>query len=198
VPAGGHLFPEGVMTGLSSLWLPILLSAVIVFVASSLIHMVLPWHKNDYPKMASEDKVLDALRPLAIPPGDYMMPRPATREDMRSPAFLEKMKQGPVVVMTVLPNGPMGMGKNLAQWFVYAIVVSLFAGYVAGRALLPGAAYLSVFRFVGVSAFLAYSVALWQLSIWYGRSWNITFKSTVDGLIYALLTAGTFGWLWPH
>lgn len=186
------------MTGLSSLWLPILLSAVIVFLASSVIHMMLPWHKSDYPKMPNEDKVMDALRPLAIPPGDYMIPRPSSTQEMRAPEFLEKMKKGPVVVMTVLPNGPMGMGKNLTQWFLYSVVVGVFGAYVAGRALPPGAAYLSVFRFVGVTAFLAYSAALWQMSIWYRRAWITTIKATVDGLIYGLLTAGTFGWLWPH
>jgi hypothetical protein len=186
------------MTGLSSLWLPILLSAVIVFLASSVIHMMLPWHKSDYPKMPNEDKVMDALRPLAIPPGDYMIPRPASTQDMRTPEFLEKMKKGPVVVMTVLPNGPMGMGKNLTQWFLYSVVVGVFGAYVAGRALPPGAPYLTVFRFVGVTAFLAYSAALWQMSIWYRRAWITTIKATVDGLIYGLLTAGTFGWLWPH
>jgi hypothetical protein len=186
------------MTGLSLLWLPILLSSVIVFLASSLIHMVLPWHKSDYPKMPNEDKVMDALRPLAIPPGDYMIPRPASSQDMRSPEFLEKMKKGPVVVMTVLPNGPMGMGKNLVQWFLYSLVVGVLGAYVAGRALPPGSPYLSVFRFVGVTAFIAYTVALWQMSIWYRRAWSSTIKATVDGLIYGLLTAGTFGWLWPH
>jgi hypothetical protein len=186
------------MTGLSLLWLPILLSSVLVFLASSLIHMVLPWHKSDYPKMPNEDKVMDALRPLAIPPGDYMIPRPASSQDMRSPEFLEKMKKGPVVVMTVLPNGPMGMGKNLLQWFLYSLVVGVLGAYVAGRALPPGSPYLSVFRFVGVTAFIAYTVALWQMSIWYRRAWSSTIKATVDGLIYGLLTAGTFGWLWPH
>jgi hypothetical protein len=186
------------MTGLSLLWLPILLSSVIVFLASSLIHMVLPWHKSDYPKMPNEDKVMDALRPLAIPPGDYMIPRPASSQDMRSPEFLEKMKKGPVVVMTVLPNGPMGMSKNLLQWFLYSLVVGVLGAYVAGRALPPGSPYLSVFRFVGVTAFIAYTVALWQMSIWYRRAWSSTIKATVDGLIYGLLTAGTFGWLWPH
>jgi hypothetical protein len=185
------------MTGLASLWLPILLSAVLVFVVSSIIHMVLPWHKSDYPKMASEDKVMDALRPLAIPPGDYMVPRPATRSDMRSPEFIEKMKKGPVMVMTVMP-GAMAMGKNLTQWFVYCVVVGVFAGYVAGRALPPGTPYLQVFRFVGTTAFIGYTLALWQMSIWYYRAWSTTIKATFDGLIYALLTAGTFGWLWPR
>src|SRR5471030_1972189 len=125
------------MTGLSALWLPILLSAVFVFVASSLIHMASPWHKSDFPKMPNEDRVMDVLRPLAIPQGDYFFPRPSDRDDMRSPAFAEKMKKGPVVVMTVMPNGPMSMGRNLVLWFLYVVVINLLAGYVAGRALPP-------------------------------------------------------------
>jgi hypothetical protein len=55
-----------------------------------------------------------------------------------------------------------------------------------------------VFRFAGTTAFIGYSVALWQMSIWYRRAWSTTIKATVDGLIYALLTAGVFGWLWPR
>jgi hypothetical protein len=186
------------MTGLHLLWLPILLSSVIVFVVSSIIHMALPWHKSDYPKVPNEDRVMDALRPLAIPPGDYMIPRPSSREDMRSPEFAEKIRKGPVMILTVVPSGPMSMGRNLVLWFLYCVVVGLLAAYVAGRALPVGAAYLRVFQFVGVTAFVGYSVALWQMSIWYRRAWSATIKATVDGLIYALLTAGTFGWLWPR
>ncbi len=186
------------MTGLEALWLPILLSSVIVFVASSAIHMATPWHKGEYPKVPNEDRVMDALRPLAIPPGDYMVPRPSSAQDMRSPEFLEKMKKGPVMILTVLPNRLTPMGKNLVQWFLYSVVVGTFAAYIAGRALPPGAEYLRVFRFVGATAFVGYSLALWQMSIWYRRAWSTTIKATVDGLIYALLTAGTFGWLWPR
>ena len=186
------------MTGLSVLWLPILLSAVFVFVASSFIHMALPWHKSDYAKLPDEDRVMDALRPLAIPPGDYLVPRASGSAEMRSSAFAEKMKKGPVIVMTVVPNGPMSMARNLALWFLYALVVGLFAAYIAGRALPPGTPYLRVFRFAGATAFIGYSAALWQMSIWYRRAWSTTIKATVDGLIYALLTAGAFGWLWPR
>ena len=186
------------MTGLGALVLPILLSAVLVFVASSIIHMMSPWHKADYPKLPNEDQVRDALRPLAIPPGDYFVPRPASREDMRSPAFLEKVRQGPNLILTVLPNGPMGMGRNLGLWFIYCVVVGIFAAYIASRALAPGEEYLRVFRFAGCTAFVGYSLALWQMSIWYRRAWGTTIRATIDGLIYALLTAGVFGWLWPH
>lgn len=186
------------MTGLTALWLPILLSSVIVFVASSLIHMASPWHRSDYPKMPREGEVMDALRPFAIPPGDYFMPRPSGSQEMRSPEFAEKVKRGPVVVMTVFPAGPISMGRNLTLWFVYAAVTGVFAAYVAGRALPPGSSYLQVFRFAGATAFIGYSLALWQMSIWYHRAWTTTIKATVDGLIYGLLTAGTFGWLWPR
>ncbi len=186
------------MTGLSALWLPILLSSVIVFVASSIIHMALPWHKSDYPKVPKEDQVMGALRPLQIPPGDYMIPRVSSMKEMRSPEFMDKLNKGPVIVMTVLPNGMMSMARNLTLWFVYCALVGLFAAYIAGRALPVGASYRSVFRFIGAGAFLGYSAALWQMSIWYRRAWSTTIKATVDGLIYALLTAGTFGWLWPR
>ena len=186
------------MTGLSELWLPILLSSVIVFVVSSIIHMALPWHKNDYLKVPNEDRMMDALRPLAIPPGDYMVPRPSGRGEMRSPEFAEKLKKGPVMMLTVMPSGAWSMGKSLVLWFLYSAVVGLFAAYVAGRALPPGTEYLRVFRFVGTTAFIGYSVALWQMSIWYRRAWSTTIKANVDGLIYGLLTAGTFGWLWPR
>jgi hypothetical protein len=186
------------MTSLFALWLPILLSAVIVFVVSSIIHMVLPWHKSDFPKLSNEDKVLDALRPLSVPPGDYMMPRPATRQEMSSPEFAEKMKRGPVLMMTVMPSGVMSMGRNLILWFVYCVVVAIFAGYATGRALPTGANYMRVFQLISVTAFSGYVLALWQMSIWYRRAWSNTIKATIDGAIYALLTAGTFGWLWPH
>ncbi len=38
------------MVSLMSLWIPILVSAVIVFVLSSIIHMVLPYHRTDLRK----------------------------------------------------------------------------------------------------------------------------------------------------
>ena len=186
------------MTGLAALWLPILLSGVIVFLTSFLIHMVLPWHKGDYPTLPKEAEFRAAVGPLAIPPGDYLVPRPSTGADMRSPEFVAKMTQGPVMVLTVRPNGPPDMGRSLGLWFGYSLVVGLFAAYVAGRALPVGATYLDVFRFAGVTAFLGYAVGLWQMSIWYSRSWTITLKATFDGLMYALLTAGVFGWLWPR
>jgi hypothetical protein len=182
---------------MTALWLPILVSAILVFVASSLIHMASPWHKGDFPRLSNEDQVLDALRPLSLPMGDYFMPRPSSREDMQSPAFQERVRRGPVVLMTVMPT-EMSMGRNLALWFAYCVVVSVFAAYISGSALSPGSGYRQVFRLAGATAFVGYTLALWQMSIWYRRAWSTTIKATVDGLIYACLTAGAFGWLWPR
>ena len=185
------------MTFFHTLWLPILLSSVFVFLASSIIHMALPWwHKSDFSKLPDEDKVIEALRPLSIPPGDYMTPHCSGNAEMRTPEFAEKLKKGPVMVTTVMPNGMFNMGKSLGLWFVYLIVVSVFSAYITFHAVPAGAGYRSVFRFVGATSFMGYTLALCQGSIWYGRSWCTTIKSTIDGLIYAGLTAGTFGWLW--
>ena len=185
------------MTYLTSLWLPILLSAVAVFLVSSIIHMAMQWwHKTDNYPVPNESKVMDALRPFAIPPGDYMMPCPTSMAEMKSPEYREKVKRGPVMIFTVL-SGDMGMARPLILWFVYCLVIGIFAGYIAGRAKPPGTPYLEVFRFAGATAFLGYSAAVWQFSIWYRRNWVTSLKSTIDGLIYALVTAGVFGWLWP-
>jgi hypothetical protein len=180
------------------LWLPILVSAVIVFVASSIIHMTPLWHKSDFPKMPMEAQVLDALRPLAIPPGDYFIPRPSGAEEMKTQAFKDKMARGPVALLTVMPNGPISMNRNLVQWFVFLLVVGIFVAYITGHSLPIGTPYMRVFRSVAVTTFVAYSLALVELSIWYRRSWSITLKSALDGVIYGLLTAGVFGWLWPR
>ena len=185
------------MADLMMLWLPILLSAVTVFIFSSIIHMFSPWHKSDYPKIPEEDKLMDALRPLNIPPGDYVVPRPSGREEMQSPEFKEKMKKGPVMMLTVWPNGQSSMGMSLILWFLYSIVIGILAAYSGIRVLPVNSDFLHVFRFFGISAFLGYSAALWQMSIWFHRAWMATIKATIDGLIYAILSAVIFGWLWP-
>ena len=186
------------MTDVTALWLPILVAGVFVFVVSSIIHMATPWHKNDYPRAPEEDKILDALRPFSIPPGAYFLPRPADMKDMGSPAFIEKLKRGPVLMLQVRKNGPDSMAPRLVLWFLYSLVVGVFAALVAGGALGSGAPYLAVFHYVALTSFAGYALAMVQFSIWYDRPWSLTIKALIDGLIYALVTAGTFGWLWPR
>ena len=185
------------MTELSLLWPPILLGAVFVFIASSIIHMGPLWHRNDFPQLPDEHKARANIGALGVPPGDYMLPRCKTMAEMRSPEFMQKMAEGPVWIITVRPNGVAGMGKPLGLWFVYILLVALFAGYIAAFSLPGGAHYLSVFRVVGTTAFMAFSLGLLHDSIWYARQWSTTIKLMFDGLIYSLLLGGTFGWLWP-
>jgi hypothetical protein len=160
--------------------------------------MVLGYHKNDFRKLPDEKAVADALRTLNIPAGEYCLPYVSSSKEMKSPEFQEKFKKGPRALLTIWPGGSMSMTRELIQWFLYSVIVGIFAAYVAGRALQEGAQYLSVFRFVGVTAFCCYTIAGWQASIWYKRSWGTTLRNTFDGLVYALFTAGVFGWLWPR
>lgn len=182
---------------MTALWLPILLSAVFVFVLSGIFHMALPWHKNDYKKLPDEEGIRAALKPFSIPPGDYMVPM-CDGGNYNSPEYKKKLEEGPVQVITVMPNACMSMGPTFLQWFVFLIVVSFFTGYVTLHAVPANAHYLAVFRIAGAVAFLAYAGAQWPQSIWMRRSWSTTVKCTIDGLAYGLVTAGTFAWLWPR
>ncbi|PYT75922.1 MAG: hypothetical protein DMG40_27240 [Acidobacteria bacterium] len=184
------------MVALTALWIPILLSAVIVFVASSILHMVLPYHRSDYKKLPDEDKVTAALRSAGVTRGLYMFPY-CSHQDIKKPEMLERFKQGPVGTITLLPAGPVNMPKYLAQWFVYCVVVGLFTAYLTGRTIPAGTVYPAVFRVAGTVAFMAYGVGQLVNGIWRGQPWSVVIKEVVDGLVYSLLLAGTFGWLWP-
>jgi hypothetical protein len=185
------------MVPLTQLLLPILLSAALVFAVSSVIHMVLTYHRTDYAGVTDEDRLMDDLRAAGLTPGDYVVPHVGAPAELSSPEYVAKRERGPVAFITVVPSGKSGMGSSLAAWFLYSVIISIVAGYVAGRALEPGAPYLEVFRFVGTTALAGYVFGLWQQSIWFGRPWSTTLKASFDGVVYALLTAGVFGWLWP-
>ena len=183
---------------ITSLWLPILVAAVLVFALSSIIHMFLTYHQNDFSQLAEEDRVQDALRPFNIPPGDYVLPFANGPDALKSEEYRKKVEKGPIAVITVLPPGGMfNMGPTLTQWFAYSLLVGIVTAYLAGRVVAPGADYLHVFRVTGTVAFACYAMALMQRSIWYSQNWPSTLKSMFDGVVYALLTAGAFGWLWP-
>jgi hypothetical protein len=185
------------MVSLSALWLPIVLSAVIVFVASSIMHTLLTYHRGDYRQLPDEDKLLAAMRAAGPKRGFYTFPF-STHKEMKSPATIEKFKQGPVGMLTVFPSGPPAMPKFLGMWIAYCLIIGFFVAYLTGRTVAPGANYLAVFRVAGTAAFLAYGVGQLSNGIWKGQPWGMTLKEVIDGLVYALLTAGTFGWLWPR
>jgi hypothetical protein len=185
------------MVPLTALWLPLLVSTVVVFFTSAIMHMVLTYHRSDYRPLPDEERVTDALRGAGVTPGpNYYFPYFAFK-DMKSAVVIEKLTRGPVGFLTVLPNKPPGMGKNLIQWFIYCAVISLFVAYLTGRTLPAGTDFRQVFRVVGTVAFLGYGAAHAQESIWGGRSWIVTLKHLFDSLVFALLTGAVFGWLWP-
>jgi len=185
------------MVPLTALWLPIVLSAIIVFVASSIMHMLLPYHQGDYRQLPEEDKLLAALRTVGLQRGLYIFPY-GTHKEMKSPAMIEKYKQGPVGMITVFPSGPPAMPKFLGLWFAYTLIIGFFVAYLTGHTVKSGEPYLVVFRVAGTAAFLAYGLGNLSNGIWKGQPWGMTLKEVIDGLVYGLLTAGTFGWLWPR
>jgi hypothetical protein len=185
------------MVSIVSLAIPILVAAVLVFIASSIIHMVLGYHKSDYKQLPGEDKIAAAMRAEGVAPGYYTLPHCLDPKEMAKPEVMEKYNQGPVALVTVAPNGPPAMGRLLGLWFAFALVISVFAAYMASRTLDAGVDYLAVFRIAGTTAFLGYAASEPVASIWKAQPWSITCKHVFDGLIYALLTGGVFGWLWP-
>jgi hypothetical protein len=186
------------MVSLGSLWLPILVSSVLVFLVSAIIHMVLKYHNKDYTRLSNEDAVRAAIRAGNPPPAQYIIPYCADMKDMEKPEMKQKYIDGPVAVMNVLRLGVPSMGKYLTQWFILNLVVSLFIAYVAAHAIPRGAEYLHVFRIVGAVGFLAYAAGQLPAAIWMGKPWRVAWKEVFDGLLYGLVTAGAFGWLWPR
>lgn len=184
------------MAFLVDLWMPILLSAVAVFVVSSIVHMVLQTHNNDYGKLAGEDAVLEAMRAQNVQPGHYMFPCPGSIKEMGNPEMIEKFEKGPVGFAIVKPSGVPGMGKNLLQWFLYSVLISVFVAYIAANTLGAADGFGPVFRITGAVAVLAYATASLPDSIWKGVSWGITLKFVFDGILYGLATAAVFAWLW--
>jgi hypothetical protein len=186
------------MVSLGTLVLPIVLSAVLVFVLSSLIHMVLGYHASDYNRLPDEDALRAAIRRANPAPRQYVFPYASGGADMKSPEFQQKMAEGPVGVLTIRPSGFSFMGKALGVWFGYALVVSAMVAYLASATLPRGTDYLKVFQVVGTTTWLAYAFGQVPASIWMGKPWSITVKEVFDGLLYGLGTAGIFGWLWPR
>lgn len=187
-----------VQVSVTALWLPILLAAVLVFVASSIIHMVLGYHKGDFQKVPREDEAMAAMRPFNLAAGDYCMPRAESMADMKSEAFKKKWSAGPVMFFTVMPNQNAGMGAQFVGWFLYSLFIAMTAAYVTGLAYGPGADYMHIFRMATTVAFIGYAGALPSFSIWFKRSWRTTIVGMADGLVYGMLTAGALGWLWPR
>jgi hypothetical protein len=183
------------MTPISSLLLPILVAAVAVFVLSTILQMA-PWHKRDYGNVPDDDALLDAIRKLDIPPGDYVVPSPRLKSGARNPDFVEKWAQGPSVTMTVIPPSA-SMGRYMGQWFAFSLLVAAIAGWVTGTIVGPGGDGHAVFHYAAILTFLSYSLGIWPLSIWYHRKWSSALKGAFDALLYGVAAGMVFLWLWP-
>lgn len=181
---------------LMSLWLPIFLSGVIVFIASSLIWSVVRYHNSDWNKLPDEEAARSALQ--GTPAGQYTLPHAASAADRKSPEWLDKYREGPAAMLVILPHGSLAMGKQLTQWLLYCIGISVLVAYVTGATLTAGSDYLDVFRVASTVAVLGYAGAAPMGAIWFGHTWSSAAKDVLDGVIYGLLTGGMFGWLWPQ
>lgn len=175
------------------LWIPILASALIMWIASALIWTVMPWHKKDYRKTSDEEGVRAALSGLS--PGSYNVPHCASQAEFKNPEVQQKFKDGPLAFVTILPNGMPSMGRNMVLMFVYFIFIGVLCAYFVSRTVDPGSDYLGIFRVAGCVAWIANGVAHIPESVWFGRPFSSTIKSLFDALIYGLLAGGVFGWL---
>jgi hypothetical protein len=180
-----------------SLWLPVVLSAVAVFLVSSIVHMALRYHRADYRKLADEEPVAAALRKIAPAPGLYFIPHCTDMAQMKEPAMVKRFEEGPVGLLTIRPNGMPGMGKSLAQWFLFSVFVSFVVAYVARHTLQPGSPGLEVMRITGSVAFAAYAMGYVQDSIWKSIPWSNSLRGILDACFYALATGLVFRCFWP-
>jgi hypothetical protein len=184
------------MITIVELWQPILLSAAIVWIASAVVWMALPHHKGEYGAVTDEEATRNALK--SVSPGLYRIPHVGDYADMKDPDKVQKFDEGPVGFLTVMANGVPAMGPRLVRSALFFLVVSIIVAYVAGRALPADAHYLMVFRVTCTISWLAYGFGSIPESIWFGRPWASQIRTLADGLLYGLLTAGVFGWLWPR
>lgn len=183
------------MVSLAALWLPVVLSAIAVFILSSLVWMVFPWHRKDFQALPKEEAARAALR--GTEPGLYTIPNAPDRAAMQDAGYKKKLAEGPVAFVVMLPNGDPAMSRTMVQWFLWSLVVSFTVAYVLSNTVPPGYGFLLPFQIGGTVAWLAYSWAYVQEGIWFGRPWPHVAKQLLDGLLYALATGAVFGWLWP-
>lgn len=186
------------MISTAQLWLPIVLSAIGVFIASSLIHTVLKWHNADYRKLPNEDDVRLAINRGTPAPGLYIIPHCVDGKEMQSPELQKKFVDGPVATVVIRASGPPKLGPHLAKWFALNLVIALAVAHLAGHTIGIGLPRHGVFLFTGIVTLLAYGAGAVSDGIWFGRPWSAVVKDLLDALIYGLVTGAIFTWLWPH
>jgi hypothetical protein len=187
------------MVALTSLWLPIVLSAVATFMAGFVLWVVLPHHKSDWSPLPDEDAAMASLRAQNPGPGMYHMPHAGhDNNPQANPEWVAKVEAGPSAFVVVMPKAQMlSMGPTLGKNFAYLILMAVLVAYVGAAALPTGTEYLKVFQVTGAAALLGHSMGAFPKAIFWGWSRSAAAKEFLDGVVYALVTAGVFGWLWP-
>ena len=181
------------MEMLISLWLPILLSSIGLFIASFIAWTLLPHHKGDFSQIPDEDAFLETLRAMNITQGQYMFPYCGTPEIRNSEEFKQKEQQGPNGLINVFP-GACNMGMNMLCTYIFFLCVSFCLAYLATLGLQPGDDFMKVFRFVGTAGILAFCAGGIQGAIWFQRKIAM---DLLDGIVYGLITGAIFAALWP-
>jgi len=184
------------MVPLHTLWLPVLLASVLVFVASSLIHMVVKWHNTDYLQLPNEEEVRAAIRKGSPGPGQYILPH-CHMEDMGKPEVQQKYEEGPLGLLTLQANGRPRLARSLVGWFLFNLLLSAAVAIILGHTSGPGASHRHVFKVAAAITFLVHAGGSCPAAIWMGKPWRIVAKEAVDGLVYGLVVGAAFGWLWP-
>lgn len=187
------------MDAIVQLWLPVLLAAVFVFVASSLVHMVFKWHNSDYRALANEDAVRAAIAAGTPPPGLYTLPHCGDMKAMQDPAMQAKYREGPVALLTVMANGMPNMGRILGCWFLLNLLVAAVAAVLALHAVHPADMSMACRAGCvgGAVTFMSYGIGSVSNGIWMGRRWSAVGKDLLDAAIYGVVTGLAFCWLWP-
>lgn len=175
---------------LTSLAVPILLSAVALFFASFLSWMAVQLHKDDWKKLENEDAVMAAA--TSVPIGSYMFPRANSMAEMNTEEFKKKYEAGPRGLLTILPKTNMGL--NLALTFLYFIAVSFLLAYLASMALHPGDDFAKVFRFVSTAGLMTFLAAMVQHAIWFRPR---IIGHVIESIAYALIVGALFAIFWP-
>ena len=185
------------MSVLASLWLPVLAAALAVFLASSLVHMVLRWHQSDFSRLPNEDAVRAALREAGASAGQYITPWCEGMKQMQEPDMQRKYAEGPIAIITTLAPGMPKMGPMLSRWFLLNLVLAAAVAAIAAQIYGTAGHSPAVGHLAGLVTFLAYATGSVSNSIWMGRRWSSTAKDVADALIYGVVTALAFWWLWP-
>ncbi len=185
------------MSAIALLWMPILVTAVLIFIASTMIHMVFKWHNADYQKLTNEDDVRAVVHASSAEPGQYMIPYCVDMKEMGGEVMMKKFNDGPVAFLTVRKNGTPAMGSTLFQWFIFTIVIASFAGWIAMSVFSGKADARAAGQMVGLISFLAYGAGSVPLGIWLGKSWGSVAKDLLDAVIYGVISWLVFAWCWP-